>query len=108
MVQIILFPIWWYSRGLLRMLKFVGRQMEVERQQLGIGVWVKNIFVPMYGTRDWGGRLISLFMRLVQIIARSIILVVYSLLLLVLLLLYLILPALIVYQILFHLFGSIL
>ena len=39
---------------------------------LAIRVWIRNIFVPMFGMYDWQSRLISFFMRVVQIIGRTI------------------------------------
>ena len=39
---------------------------------LGVLLWLKNLFVPMFGQRDWQGRLVSVFMRLVQVIARGV------------------------------------
>ena len=41
---------------------------------LAIKVWIKNIFVPMFGMHDWQSRIISFFMRVVQIIGRAIVL----------------------------------
>jgi len=37
-------------------------------------IWVKNIFIPMYGQYNAIGRFISFFVRLFQIISRSLIL----------------------------------
>jgi len=61
---------------------------------LAIGVWTKNIFVPMFGMHDWQSRIISFFMRVVQIIGRSIALFLLTLIILFALALYvLVLPA---------------
>lgn len=40
-------------------------------KSMAVGVWVKNIFVPMFGQRDWQSRIISFVMRVVNIIGRS-------------------------------------
>ncbi len=66
------FPIWWYSTGLLERVTGTSDLIIGASRSLQIGVWVKNIFVPMYGAYDWQSRLISVFMRSVQIVGRVI------------------------------------
>lgn len=61
-------------------------------RMLNIAVWIKNIFVPMFGQRDWQSRLISIFMRTVQIIGRGIFLLFWTLLMVTLFLLYTVAP----------------
>lgn len=39
---------------------------------LGVLLWLRNLFVPMFGQHDWQGRLVSFLIRLVQLIARGI------------------------------------
>lgn len=46
------------------------RTLRYRARGYAIGLWVRNFFVPMYGTRDWVGRLISIAMRGVVILAR--------------------------------------
>lgn len=72
--EIVYFPFWWYSVGFLETLKKLGRFWLGQEQALGFSVWLKNIFVPMYGQYDWAGRLISFFIRVVQIIFRGFVL----------------------------------
>lgn len=43
-----------------------------QARNLGLTIWIKNLFVPMYGTADMTGKLISFFLRVVIITARSI------------------------------------
>ncbi|MBI2444143.1 MAG: hypothetical protein HYV42_02805 [Candidatus Magasanikbacteria bacterium] len=66
------FPLWWYSGGL----NWAGLQclglLRRGNRRLAPGLWLRNIFVPMYGQYDWQGRAISIFMRLVNVIGRSI------------------------------------
>ncbi len=66
------FPLWWYSVGLLRLLKNLGLFLQERWMVIGAGVWLKNIFVPMYGQRDFASRAISFFVRIFQIIFRFI------------------------------------
>lgn len=105
-VQSIIFvPIWWYTRGTLQMARLVTRSVGDYESALSVGVWLKNLFVPMYGSRDITGRLISFIVRLAQIIGRSLFLLVYAIAMIVLLLIYLALPIIVGVEILIHLVG---
>lgn len=69
--EIIYAPVWWYSRGLIW---FIGRIVESIKDtsiSAGLGIWVKNLFVPMYGQYDAWGRIMSFFVRFTNIIVRS-------------------------------------
>lgn len=86
-------PIWWYSSGAVLFGKWMITSIQGYSKSLAIGVWVKNIFVPMFGRRDWQSRLISIFMRFVQILARSLFLFVWTLLMGFIFCVYIVLPA---------------
>ncbi len=105
---IVLFPVWWYTRGLVKMGSGVLDFWTAERSSLAIGVWIKNIFTPMYGTHDIAGRLISFFMRIVQIIGRTIVLLIWTVLLLLFFVAYLVFPAFVALEVVYHLVGSLL
>lgn len=92
-------PIWWYSKGLYQTIFYSLNQIIHLEEMLGLRIWVKNLFTPMFGQYDIEGRLISFFMRLVQIIFRTIALVVGSLLWLLPIGLWIISPLIVVYQI---------
>jgi len=70
-LDILFFPFWWYSYGLRRAFFGCYGFVQVGNITLAPGVWIKNIFVPMFGQYDWQGRLMSFFMRFVNIIYRS-------------------------------------
>jgi hypothetical protein len=99
---VLYFPLWWYSRGLLRVLRASGRLINDFQETLGFMIWLKNLFVPMFGQRDIAGRLISFFLRLVQIIFRGIVLLIFILIIFVFIVIWLILPIFVIYQIIFH------
>ena len=96
------FPLWWYSVGLWRTLLRVGTFLEEQQISLGLGVWVKNIFTPMYGQRDFIGKLISFFMRLVQIIVRGILMLFWILIALIMIAFWLLLPPLVIAAIIYQ------
>lgn len=100
------FPLWWYTQGLARFARFVWRTLADYQATLGIVVWVKNIFVPMYGSYDIVGRIISFFMRLAMIVLRGIALIVLLVVAVFVLVLYLALPILVALMILYHALGN--
>ncbi len=102
--DIFYFPIWWYSVGFVRMLKGVWRFLIGQEQSLGFFIWLKNIFVPMYGQRDWAGRLISFFIRLVQIIFRGLALLIWVILSLIFVAIWLLGPILLILTLAWQIF----
>ena len=90
--NIVYWPFWWYSAGLVIALKGVGNLIARSWKGLALGVWLKNIFRPMYGQYDFASRIISFVMRLIQIIARLIIMAVLTAVFIGLLAVYLVLP----------------
>lgn len=94
--DILYFPIWWYSVGFLRQVKGISIFLHNQEQSLGFFIWLKNIFVPMYGQRDFAGRLISFLIRLVQITFRGVLLLIWLILLLSLIIVWLVGPVLLI------------
>jgi len=98
-VDIVFFPFWWYSLGLIKIAKSLAGFVADKGKSLGLLVWIKNIFVPMYGQRDIAGEIISFFIRLVQIIFRTIFFIFWLALALILFCLWFLAPIVIVYMI---------
>lgn len=69
-IDIFYFPLWWYSKGIVYALRQCFALLKSGNESLAPGLWLANLFVPMYGQFDWQGRIISFFMRLAQILAR--------------------------------------
>jgi hypothetical protein len=67
----LLFPVWWYTEGLVRALRAAGRWFGDARRLMAVGLWAKHLFVPMFAQYDLSGRLISFCIRLTMIIVRS-------------------------------------
>lgn len=91
------FPLWWYSRGTGHAAKYCCHLLKNGNQSLAPGLWLKNIFVPMYGQYDLEGQIISFFMRLFQVIIRTLALLIWLVFCLILFFLWLVFPLLIVY-----------
>ncbi|MDD5109594.1 MAG: hypothetical protein PHI63_00055 [Patescibacteria group bacterium] len=75
--KVLYWPLWWYTVGFQKLMTITAGNVLEEEHQLGVVLWWKNLFVPMYGQYDWQGRIISFFMRLVIGIARIALLVVW-------------------------------
>ncbi len=102
-IDVGLFPIWWYTAGVKKAFFRMINTVAQGNQELGLSVWLKNIFKPMYGQYDWQGRLISFIMRFAQVFFRSIILLFWIIFSLVIFLFWLLLPIFIVFQIVLNL-----
>lgn len=89
------FPLWWYGAGLVKTGRGVLSFYRNQEMSLGFFVWLRNIFVPMYGQRDLAGRLVSFFIRLFQIIYRGLVMLVVIVLGFIFFVFYLALPLLI-------------
>ncbi|HBU06781.1 MAG TPA: hypothetical protein DEB09_01730 [Candidatus Magasanikbacteria bacterium] len=101
--DLVYFPIWWFTGGVKQALKFCYGLMQDANMFMAPGLWLKNMFVPMYGQTDWQGRLMSIFMRFINVIGRSIGLFIWFLVVLVLFGLWLAFPIFIVYMLLISL-----
>ncbi|MEK7072199.1 MAG: hypothetical protein AAB969_01370 [Patescibacteria group bacterium] len=97
--EILYFPIWWYTKGAKKFFLFFWQKVVVTQRGLGVGVWLANLFRPMYGQTDWQGQIISFIIRIFQIIVRSIVLIIWTLVLILAFLFWLLLPLLVAYQI---------
>lgn len=103
--EIVYFPLWWYSFGFAGTLKKEFAIFLDQERALGFSVWLKNIFVPMYGQYDTAGRIISFFIRLVQVIFRGLALLVALALLIAGALFWLILPLFVAIALIYQVSG---
>jgi len=101
--EILYFPVWWYTVGLLKAANFSWQRIRNMETRLGVKIWIINLFKPMFGQRDIAGVLISFFMRIFQIIGRSILLIFWSIFMIGLLLTWAGLPIAIILGIIFNL-----
>lgn len=97
-LDILYAPLWWYSRGIVYWAKKCQVWFRGGNEALAPGLWLKNLFIPMFGQYDWQGRLISFFIRLVQVIARGFVLGVWGIICIILFLLWMVFPILAVYE----------
>jgi len=97
LLDAIYFPVWWYTRGIGHAAGYCFKLLKSSNASLGPGLWLANIFTPMYGQYDWQGRIISFFMRVVQVIFRSIALFIVAIFYFILFLMWIVAPLIIVY-----------
>jgi len=71
LLHMVYFPVWWYTDGLKRAGIYCINLLQSGNEILAPGLWLQNLFVPMFGQADWQGRIVSFFMRLVNVIGRS-------------------------------------
>lgn len=92
------FPLWWYTGGVKQVFLFSLQLFRDGNLRLAPGLWLKNIFVPMFGQHDLQGRLVSFFMRLVNFIGRSFVLLIWLIVCILVFCAWLILPLVVVYM----------
>ena len=85
-------PLWWYTDGLQYTWHRMWRWVMGLHYRIGLGVWIKNWFRPMYAQYDWQGRLISFFFRTLTILFKSVQFLIGLIVYVFLFLLYLLLP----------------
>ncbi len=66
------FPVWWYTKGFMRIIAMIRRAIDIRIRQYGFRIWLHNFFVPMYGQYSFTGRAVSLLMRAVVLVGRTI------------------------------------
>ncbi|MBI5221917.1 MAG: hypothetical protein HY980_00235 [Candidatus Magasanikbacteria bacterium] len=97
-LDLIYFPLWWYTGGAKKALIFCYHLIQDANQTLAPGLWLRNIFVPMFGQTDWQGRLLSVFMRIMNVIVRAIAMGVWLAVVAVIFSLWLAFPIFVVYM----------
>lgn len=99
------FPVWWYTEGLLSFGRWCVETVAGWLERTGLRVWVRNLFVPMFGDYSRSGRIISFFVRLVLVVVQSVGALVGAAILLVALVGYFLLPILLAVQLVYQ-FGG--
>ena len=95
--QLLSLPVWWYQDGLLWLWHRSRIFLKNTVRSLNIYVWIRYLFVPMFGENNFSGRIISFCMRCLQIVGRSLALVGAVLLVITVSCIWLSLPFLILY-----------
>ena len=91
-LDVLYFPLWWYSAGAWTALRFCFQLFSDQQTKLAPMLWLKNLFVPMYGQYDWQGRIVSVFIRFANVCIRSMVVIVWAVFYLIGFVLYLLTP----------------
>ena len=86
------FPLWWYTSGMLMMFRWFVHAMRAREERTGFLLWARNLFVPMYGQRDWQGKAISFFFRFIFLFFRFLAMFCWALVYVLIVLLYVLWP----------------
>ena len=97
-LDILFFPLWWYTGGMVYALGAAGSVFATGNGFLAPGLWLKNLFVPMFGQHDLQGRLVSFIIRLGNVIFRGFALLIWSIIVFALLLVWVLAPLAIGYM----------
>ncbi|MFH1598447.1 MAG: hypothetical protein ABIB97_05295 [Patescibacteria group bacterium] len=103
--DILYFPIWWYSAGLKKLFMGLWNNLRSLASGLSLPILFRHLLKPMYGDYTKSGRAISLIMRLIQFAFLSVGVFIWAILLLTLALAWIILPIIIIYNVIFQIFG---
>lgn len=96
-LHIFYFPIWWYTEGAKYAALYCIRMFRYANSFMAPLLWLKNIFVPMFGQSDWQGRIVSFFMRLVNVVFRGFGLFVWFLIVLAIFIVWILWPIFVFY-----------
>ena len=92
--DILLFPIWWYTTGMVRVAKkLLSEWVDIE-EWLSLRILLKNMFRPMFADYSKTGRLISFGLRVFLVTTKGLVLVAWTVIELVLMAAWIIVPAL--------------
>ena len=94
------FPIWWYSRGLLKVLQWSKQSLKDVERIAALKIWLKSMGKPMFQDYTREGRIISFFMRVVLLIFKLLMMILWSIFLGILIVIWIILPPLIIWLLL--------
>ncbi len=105
LVLILYFPLWWYSKGLVKFFNFLRRTILEISNPIVLKILIANLFKPMYGDYSREGRIISFFMRVIHLSFYIFKIILASFICLIIFIFYLILLPLIFYKIICYLFN---
>jgi len=98
-ISILYFPIFWYSKGLVKFFKSLISTLKEVSPPFVLKILIANLGKPMYGDYSREGRIISFFMRLIHLFLIFLKTFLVFLILFLIFLIYLFLPVIIIYEI---------
>ncbi len=71
LLDVVLFPFWWYTKGIVHAFTQMTTRIADVTVQFAPGLWLKNLFVPMFGQYSIEGRMTSVIVRSGNVLIRS-------------------------------------
>lgn len=102
-VGIIYFPVWWYTEGLMKVVRLMAREAKGIAYALNLKILFRFLLKPMFGQYDAWGRIISFGVRIVHFFVLFIWAMFMTLSLLLLLIAWLLIPPFVLWNTLYHL-----
>ena len=78
LLHVLLFPFWWVTGNIWRTFQFIADMIRTGNDELAPWLWLRNLFVPMFGQTDIQGRIVSIVMRFVNVIFRTLFLMLWA------------------------------
>ncbi len=98
-LSVLYFPLWWYSKGLIKFFKFLHSFLKEISSPFVLKILIANLGKPMYGDCSREGRIISFFMRLFHLSFKIFKIIIVFILCFAVFVIYLLLPPFIIYEI---------
>lgn len=95
--QALILPFWWYTKGLSIITQNLADWQIKEWRRLGLFIWIRNLFTPMFHDYTIIGRGLSFVIRLIIIVLRLISLLVKFAFKIVLMLFWLLVPGIVLF-----------
>ena len=75
-LNILTFPIWWYTDGAGLIWRISKRKLALAIRTSGLGIFARHLTEPIYGDYTRTGRIVSFFLRIVLLVAKFIFLLI--------------------------------
>lgn len=98
--EVLYFPVWWYSKGLLKASNFLIKQIKGGNERFAISILIRYWLKPMYGQQDWQGKIISFFIRTIHLAWRLVWMILWSIIIFIIYIIYILLPVYIICELL--------
>lgn len=102
-LNVVYFPLWWYTTGLLKVVKMIQREAGGLIRSLNLKTLARFLFKPMFGQNDIWGRIISFYVRSVHFVVLTVYTFIYTIAVSLLLIVWILIPPLIAYMIAYNL-----
>lgn len=100
---ILLFPIYWYTQGLVTRGCGVLRELKECRQLFHLRILFRHLFTPLYGYTDWETRFVSVIARAGHFVVMTTLAVAFVIVLIGEFLVYIAIPPFLLYNVLYQL-----